>query len=287
MKIQVELTPAQWQQVTGAKFDTLSDRFPELFDDTGLKPDADLAPVISELVKDKTTDYGKRQWSQSRRAIESRLKKLGVEDFEKAEEGLDKLIEQLEADAGKDPIGSLKDEDIKKHPAFKTAVAEHVADLRTKLEETKAEHEKYKAQVEGQQKRTVTQQKFAAELDRLKAGYGAKGKETALQRFFAAFPDISVNEKGNVVGADGEEILSDLSPVSVSDFLKNEWDYGFDAAPGNPAPPKAGDPPAPNKGAFSIKSTNDYNEIMKRPGLTREEKTQAAEAYKEYLAKQE
>ena len=284
MKIQVELTPAQWQQVTGAKFETLESKHPDLFDDNGLKPDADLAPVLFDLVREKTTDYGKRQWSQSRRAIETRLRKLGVEDFEKAEDGLDQLIERLEADAGKDPAGSLTDEDIKKHPAFKTAIAEHVADLRTKLEQTKAEHEKYKAQIEGQQKRTVTQQKFAAELDRLKAGYGAKGKETALQRFFAAFPDISVNEKGNVVDASGEEILSDLSPVSVSDFLKSEWDYGFDAAPADKAPPKAGEKQPATKGAFSIKSVDDYNEISRR-NLTLEEKASLREAYKEFLEK--
>ena len=283
MKIQVEMTAAQWQQVTGVKFETLSERFPELFDDTGLKEDADLSPALAELVKDKTTDYGKRQWSQSRRAIETRLRRLGVTDFEKAEDGLDQLIEQLEADAGKDPAAQLKDEDIKKHPVFKAALAEEVTGLRTELKENKAEHEKYKAQVEGEQKRSATQSRFAAELDNLKAGYGAKGKEIALQRFFAAFPDISVNDKGNVVGADGVEILFDHAPVTVSDFLKNEWDYGFDAAPPNPAPPRAGDPQPPAAGAFSVKSADDYNEIMKRPGLSSEDKAQAAAAYKEFL----
>jgi len=285
MKIQIELSADQWHRLTGVKLDKLTDKYPELFDDGKAKDDADFSAVLLELEKEKTEDYGNRQWQRSRKALEGRLKKLGIEEFTKAEEGLDLLIEQQEAEQGKDPAAQLKDEDIRKHPVFKAAIAEEVTGLRTKLEATQSEFEKYKGEVAGKERHNAVQLAVSEQLEKLKAGYGAKGKQVALDRFFKAFPGIGINEKGNVLDANGEEVLHDHSPVKLEDFLRQEWDHGFNAAPDSPTPP----PPTRKEtgtGAYNITSADQYNEMIQRPNLTQTEKSGIRQGYAEFLEKQ-
>ena len=265
MKIQIELSADQWHRITGVKLDKLSDKYPDLFEDGTAKEDADFSAALLELEKEKTDEYGNRQWQRSRKALEGRLKKLGIEEFTKAEEGLDLLIEQQEADAGKDPAAKLNAEEVKSHPAFKAAIAEETTSLRKKLEDTKTEYEKYKAEVVNREKHSAFESKILAELDDMKAGYGKNGKATAIKRFFAVFPGYNVNEKGHVVNEQGEEILKDHLPVQVSDWLKDEWDYGFDQAPAHPSPPPAnGGGNGKTAPKYNITSKAQFEELLSK-----------------------
>jgi len=282
--IKLELSPEQFKRLTGVQVEKLADKYPDLYEDGELKEDADIFDAVLNLTKMKVKEHGDKQWKASRQALEKHLKAAGIEDFEKAEEGLELLIERLNGDRGKDPAAKLTDEEVMKHPSFQAAVESKVQVLKQKLETTEAEYNTFRTAVESEKKNTGRRAAIAKELKALNANFGTKGEDAAIAAFLALHPNVNVNDTGALVNEKGEPIQdNEYNTQTLADFLKSEWLFGLNAAPATDAPPPPQGKEAGKMGAYKITSPQQYNEMIQRPGLTSSEKSEIRQAYAEFL----
>ncbi len=264
--IKLELTPDQFKRLTGVQMEKMPDRFPDLYEDGELKEGADIFGAIIDLNKIKIKEHGDNQWKASRKSLEKHLKAAGIDDFDKAEEGLELLVQQLKGAQGKDPAAKLTEEEVMKHPAFSAAVEAKVKALKESKEKIEAEFSEFKTKQEFAGKNAARKSTFLSALRELNAGFGAKGEDAALNAFLALHPDKYVNENGEIVNDKGEPIQDkEFNKQSVTDFLKSEWLFGMNQAPAHNSPPPANGggngSPAPK---HNITSVAQFEELLQR-----------------------
>ena len=264
--IKLELTPDQFKRLTGVQMEKMPDRFPDLYEDGELKEGADIFGAIIDLNKIKIKEHGDNQWKASRKSLEKHLKAAGIDDFDKAEEGLELLVQQLKGAQGKDPAAKLTEEEVMKHPALSAAVEAKVKALKESKEKIEAEFSEFKTKQEFAGKNAARKSTFLSALRELNAGFGAKGEDAALNAFLALHPDKYVNENGEIVNDKGEPIQDkEFNKQSVTDFLKSEWLFGMNQAPAHNSPPPANGggngSPAPK---HNITSVAQFEELLQR-----------------------
>ncbi len=264
--IKLELTPDQFKRLTGVQMEKMPDRFPDLYEDGELKEGADIFGAIIDLNKIKIKEHGDNQWKASRKSLEKHLKAAGIDDFDKAEEGLELLVQQLKGEQGKDPAVKLTEEEVMKHPAFSAAVEAKVKALKESKEKIEAEFSEFKIKQEFAGKNAARKNTFLSALRELNAGFGPKGEEAAINAFLALHPDKYVNEKGEIVNDKGEPIQDkEFNKQSVTDFLKSEWLFGMNQAPAHNSPPPANGggngSPAPK---YNITSKAQFEELLSK-----------------------
>lgn len=279
--IKLELTPEQFKRLTGVQMEKMPDRFPDLYEGGELKEDADVFAAILDLNKIKIKEHGDNQWKASRKSLEKHLKAAGIDDFEKAEEGLELLVQQLQGEQGKGHAATLTNEEVMKHPAFSAAVEAKVKSLKESKEAIEREFSDFKTKQEFAGKNAARKTTFLSALRELNAGFGAKGEEAAINAFLALHPDKYVNENGEIVNDKGEPIQDkEFNKQSVTDFLKSEWLFGMNQAPAhNSPPPPNGSENGKAAPKYNITSEAQLKELLDRAG-TNEERADLWSSYR-------
>lgn len=283
--IKLELSWEEVKQLTGHTQDTFKKKFPALFAEDGeLKEDAEVAKPLIQAVKTKRDEFGAQKWRTSREELETHLKAIGIEDFEKAEEGLKKLAERLKGDPGNDPDSKLTDDEVKNHPIYVAAVKA----LKDKNEALTTEFSTYKTNVETEGKQTARKQSMLQLLksDELKAGFGTHGEDIALQAFFALYPNYYIAD-GKIVDEKGQVIQDeDHNDYTAVDFLKKKWIFGLNVAPDGETPPPPGQGGSGGIGSFKITSTADYERFYEQHLSDPKKLIQLETDYMAFLSKQ-
>lgn len=263
MKIELSLSWDQLKQLTGLNQDSYKKKFPALFSEDGeLKEDADLFPSISQAVRTKMNDFGDQKWKSSREALEVHLKAVGIEDFDKAEDGLAKLAERLKGDPDKGADGELTDEKVKNHPVYLAAVKT----LKEKNEALQKEYNDHKVKVETEGKQATRKAEMLRLLksDDIKAGFGAKGEDLAMQAFLSLYPNYYI-ANGKIVDEKGQPVQDeDHNEYTAVDFLKKNWLFGLNVAPGGDTPPPPGQGSQGGAGTFKITSKAHYEQLYEQ-----------------------
>jgi hypothetical protein len=285
----IKITPTHFKKITGVEFDKIGKKFPDLLDDDGnMKEDADIGTAVVALVAEKASAQHSRGKREALEGIEQELTAIGITDVQNAKEGLQTLAQRMKGEPGKDPNpATLTEEQVTKLPIFSTALENKVKALREAKEAIESEFSTYKQTVEGERKNTGRKAVFLAELRKLNANFGTKGEDQAIAAFLALHPDKHVNDQGLIVDDKGEPIQdAQFNTQSVTDFLKDTWFLGMNAAPNNPAPPPPAGKTEQGAGSYLITSNEQYNEMIQRPNLTQAEKSGIRQGYAEFLEKQ-
>ena len=288
----IKITPLHFKKITGVEFDKIGKKFPDLLNEDGeLKEDADIGTAVVALVAEKASAQHSRGKREALESVEEELTALGVTDIQNAKDGLKALAQRIKGDPGKDPKpAELTPEQVMKHPAFAAAVEEKVKALKDAKEALEKEFTSYKTSKEQEAKNAGRRSAFLKTLksDGMNAAFGAVGEEEAMNAFLALHPDKFVNDAGIIVDEKGAPIQdAQFNEQTVSDFLKSKWIFGFNAAPGNSAPPRAGQSngQAAGDGSYRINSAKDYETLMEQTKMKPAEQVKVMAAYEAWLSK--
>lgn len=218
---------------------------------------------FAKRVEETKEQRFKQGWKESRQAIEERIKKFGIEDFNDAEDALEKLQSQFEqlktGQAGKGKLGELTKEDLEQLPLFKellgTSIQAKTQKLRQEIEAERQEKAKLLQEFERKEKFDILRTHLSRIIKEKNGNMAKAGFDKSVDLFVAdagGIDNFDIIKNGADVSLkpmkieNGERVpVKDeyYNEVSFEDFTVKRWDsiFGFNAAPdGGGANPKNG-----------------------------------------------
>lgn len=218
--------------------------------DPVLRPDAAaiIARRISTRMQQERTDKlgeGIRKRSQEiERVAKPLFERLGIQ-AENLIDGLNALSEKLSEDDKHSPT-NLNDEEVVKHPRFRNALKERLAEAQKEFEDLKAQFEQFKAQVELEKVDNYIIGQIESILAKKNAVF-APNRAAQIKYFFKALPRQYFQvapDTGTIELVDEQGLAlrgDDKRTITFEDYIVKQWQelgYGFNEA--NPSPPNPG-----------------------------------------------